>query len=155
MRQAASLSLGETCVGVMVAGSRWSVFSVAGSTIENAPKMLSDARTHRPGLSAGHESPLAARGGSVALAAAPSLSVGHGPPPAARGGGAAPGLSVGHGLCLLLAVAAPLLVCQPGTCLRLLLAVVGPLLPGCDGHGFFGSISSWSYRTLLFQSQLH
>jgi hypothetical protein len=47
MRQAASLSLGETCVGVMVAGSRWSVISVAGSAIENAPRTSSDARTHR------------------------------------------------------------------------------------------------------------
>ncbi len=38
MRQAASLSLRETCVGVMVAGSQWSVISMAGSAIENAPR---------------------------------------------------------------------------------------------------------------------
>ncbi len=46
MRQAASLSLGETCVGVMVAGGRWSVISVADSTIENAPRTSADGRMH-------------------------------------------------------------------------------------------------------------
>jgi hypothetical protein len=34
-------------VEVMVAGSRWSVMFVAGFAIENAPRTLSNARTHR------------------------------------------------------------------------------------------------------------
>jgi hypothetical protein len=35
----------HTRVGVMAAGSRWSVISVAESTIENAPRTSSDRRT--------------------------------------------------------------------------------------------------------------
>ncbi len=52
-------------------------------------------------------------------------------------------------LAIAIALLLQLLVCQPGTGLDVLLAVVvALLLPGYDGHGSLGSISSWSYKTL-------
>jgi hypothetical protein len=73
-----------------------------------------------PGLLTKHRLLRATRGRGPAATAAPGLLTRHGPLCAARGRGpvaaAAPSLSTGQGLCVLLAVAVPL------------------LLQGCGGH---------------------